>query len=128
MANDNGGGQVVLSGAKAAVEKAMEIARARGVKRAVLLPVSAPFHCALMQPAAEAMADALAERRHRARPACRWSPMSRPRRSEPEDIRRLLVEQVTGTVRWRESVAYHGRRGRDANSWNAARARCWPGC
>ncbi|MGO9430116.1 ACP S-malonyltransferase, partial [Rhodoblastus sp.] len=106
VANDNGGGQVVLSGARAAVEKAMEIARERGVKRAVLLPVSAPFHCALMQPAAEAMKDALA-----------GAAIARPRApvvanvtaapvSEPEEIRRLLVEQVTGAVRWRESVAF----------------------
>jgi len=106
VANDNGGGQVVLSGARAGVEKAMEIAKERGVKRAVLLPVSAPFHCALMQPAAEAMKDALAD-----------AAIARPRApvvanvtaapaSEPEEIRRLLVEQVTGAVRWRESVAF----------------------
>jgi [acyl-carrier-protein] S-malonyltransferase len=106
IANDNGGGQVVLSGAKAAVEKAMEISKAKGVKRAVPLPVSAPFHCALMQPAADAMREALA-----------GAAISRPvvpvvanvtaaAVEEPEDIRRLLVEQVTGTVRWRESVVY----------------------
>ncbi len=104
VANDNGGGQVVLSGAKAAVEKAMEISKARGVKRAVPLPVSAPFHCALMQPAADAMREALA-----------GAAISRPvvpvvanvtaaPVEDPEDIRGLLVEQVTGTVRWRESV------------------------
>ena len=73
-ANDNGGGQVVLSGDKCAVERAVEIAKARGVKRAMLLPVSAPFHCALMQPAADAMAEALAERGGQAAGACRWSP------------------------------------------------------
>ncbi len=106
VANDNGGGQVVLSGAKAGVEKAMEIAKERGVKRAVLLPVSAPFHCALMRPAAEAMKAALAD-----------AAIARPRAplvanvtaaavSEPEEIRRLLVEQVTGAVRWRESVVF----------------------
>jgi [acyl-carrier-protein] S-malonyltransferase len=106
VANDNGGGQIVVSGAKAAVERAIAIAKERGVKRAMPLPVSAPFHCALMQPAAEAMAEALA-----------GAVVSSPRVPvvanvtaapvmTPEDIRRLLVEQVTATVRWRECVAF----------------------
>jgi len=106
VANDNGGGQVVLSGAKGAVEKAMEIAKERGVKRAVLLPVSAPFHCALMQPAAEAMKDALADAAI-ARPCAPVvANVTAAPVSDPEEIRRLLVEQVTGSVRWRESVAF----------------------
>ena len=103
-ANDNGGGQVVISGARAAVERAVELARDAGVKRAMLLPVSAPFHCALMAPAAEAMAEALAA-----------SPPGRPvvpvvanvsaaPESDPVRLRELLVQQVTATVRWAESV------------------------
>ena len=104
VANDNGGGQVVISGTKAAVERAIEASRARGVKRAMLLPVSAPFHCALMAPAADAMADALAN----SPPAAPRLPVvanvSATREDDPDTIRRLLVEQVTGTVRWRESV------------------------
>jgi len=105
-ANDNGGGQVVISGAKAAVERAVEISKEQGIKRAVLLQVSAPFHCALMQPAADAMQAALAT-----------ATIARPRVpvvanvtatpvDDPEIIRRLLVEQVTGTVRWRECVSF----------------------
>jgi [acyl-carrier-protein] S-malonyltransferase len=103
-ANDNGGGQVVVSGHKAAVERAVEIAKGRGARRATMLPVSAPFHCALMQPAAEAMAAALAE--------VRLKPpivpvvanvLVRPI-GDPGEIVRALVAQVTGTVRWRESV------------------------
>jgi [acyl-carrier-protein] S-malonyltransferase len=105
-ANDNGGGQVVLSGERAAVERAVEIAKARGAKRAMLLPVSAPFHCSLMQPAADAMAEALS--------AVAVKPPLVPLVanvlalpiSEPADIVRCLVEQVTGTVRWRESVLF----------------------
>ncbi|MCA0320910.1 MAG: ACP S-malonyltransferase [Proteobacteria bacterium] len=104
-ANDNGGGQVVISGHKAAVERACEIAKAKGAKRAIPLPVSAPFHCALMQPAADAMAEALAKVTI-SRPMVpvvanvRAAPVS-----EPAEIVRCLVEQVTGTVRWRECVA-----------------------
>jgi [acyl-carrier-protein] S-malonyltransferase len=106
VANDNGGGQVVLSGAKAAVEKAIEIAKERGIKRAVLLPVSAPFHCALMQPAADAMQAALAQTKISApRVAVVANVTARPV-TDPAEIRRLLVEQVTGSVRWRECVAY----------------------
>jgi [acyl-carrier-protein] S-malonyltransferase len=103
-ANDNGGGQVVVSGHKAAVERAVEIAKGRGARRATMLPVSAPFHCALMQPAAEAMAAALAEVRikHPMVPVIA-NVLVRPI-SDPGEIVRALVAQVTGTVRWRESV------------------------
>jgi [acyl-carrier-protein] S-malonyltransferase len=104
-ANDNAPGQVVVSGTRSAVERAVEIAKARGAKRAILLPVSAPFHCALMQPAAEAMRDALDQVTLKA-PAVPIvaNVLAQPIR-DPSDIRRRLVEQVTGTVRWRESVA-----------------------
>ena len=103
-ANDNGGGQVVISGDRAAVERAMELAKARGVKRAVLLPVSAPFHCALMQPAADAMRDALGEARVAAPAVPLVANVTAERATDPDAIRDLLVRQVTGTVRWRESV------------------------
>jgi [acyl-carrier-protein] S-malonyltransferase len=105
-ANDNGGGQVVVSGDKAAVERAVEIAKARGAKRAMMLPVSAPFHCALMQPAAEAMAQALA-RTHVRSPAVPLvaNVLAQPI-TDPSEIVRCLIAQVTGTVRWRESVAF----------------------
>lgn len=110
-ANDNDPAQVVVSGHKAAVERAVTLARERGARRALMLPVSAPFHCALMQPAAEAMAEALAA-----------APLSAPRVplvanvaaravTDPETIRRLLVEQVTGSVRWRESVLWMAGQG-----------------
>jgi [acyl-carrier-protein] S-malonyltransferase len=110
-ANDNGGGQVVLSGEKTAVERAVEVAKVRGAKRAMMLPVSAPFHCSLMQPAADAMAEALS--------AVVVKPplvplvanvLARPI-SEPAGIVRCLVEQVTGTVRWRESVLFMAQAG-----------------
>ncbi|GAB6053473.1 ACP S-malonyltransferase [Magnetospira thiophila] len=103
-ANDNAPGQVVVSGAKAAVERALVIAKERGAKRAVLLPVSAPFHCALMQPAAEAMAEALAGVNIAAPKVPLVANVTAARVTDPEEIRRLLVEQVTGAVRWRESV------------------------
>jgi [acyl-carrier-protein] S-malonyltransferase len=105
-ANDNGGDQVVLSGNKAAVERAVELAKTRGAKRAMLLPVSAPFHCALMQPAADAMAEALAK--VSVKPPCVplvANVLAQPI-SDPATIVKSLVEQVTGTVRWRESVAF----------------------
>src|SRR4051794_683976 len=105
-ANDNGGGQVVVSGDKAAVERALEIAKTRGAKRAMLLPVSAPFHCRLMQPAADAMAEALAGVTIRAPASPLVSNVLASAITDPDEIRRRLVEQVTGTVRWRESVAY----------------------
>jgi [acyl-carrier-protein] S-malonyltransferase len=105
-ANDNGGGQVVVSGDKAAVERAIEIAKGRGAKRAMLLPVSAPFHCALMQPAADAMAAALAGVVIKPPAVPLVSNVMASAITDPDEIRRRLVEQVTGTVRWRESVAY----------------------
>jgi [acyl-carrier-protein] S-malonyltransferase len=110
-ANDNGGGQVVLSGDKIAVERAVDVAKTRGVKRAMLLPVSAPFHCPLMQPAADVMAEALSK--------VAVSPplvpvianvLARPVH-EPADIVRCLVEQVTETVRWQESVLFMAQAG-----------------
>ncbi|WP_076068493.1 ACP S-malonyltransferase [Sphingomonas montana] len=104
-ANDNGGGQVVVSGHVAAVERAMEIAKTRGAKRALLLPVSAPFHCALMAPAAEAMEAALATAPLRAPLVPVYANVTAAPVADADTIRRLLVEQVTGTVRWRESVA-----------------------
>jgi [acyl-carrier-protein] S-malonyltransferase len=105
-ANDNGGGQVVISGTQVAVERAMAVAKLKGAKRALLLSVSAPFHCTLMRPAAEAMAEAL-----------KLAPLQAPRPplvanfsasplSDPAAIRESLVAQITGTVRWRESVAF----------------------
>jgi [acyl-carrier-protein] S-malonyltransferase len=110
-ANDNGGGQVVVSGDKAAVERAVEIAKSKGARRAMLLPVSAPFHCALMQPAADAMARALAEVTVK-RPKVPVVANVRARPiNEPAEIVQALVEQVTGTVRWRESVAFMAGQG-----------------
>jgi len=103
-ANDNGGGQVAISGAKAAVEKAMELAKAKGAKRALPLPVSAPFHCALMRPAAEAMREALAAVRVVAPQAPLVANFSARPLTDPEAIKQSLVDQVTGTVRWRDSV------------------------
>jgi [acyl-carrier-protein] S-malonyltransferase len=105
-ANDNGGGQVVVSGDKAAVERAVEIAKGKGARRAMMLPVSAPFHCSLMQPAADAMAAALAG-------VTVKSPvvpvvanvLAKPIR-DPADIVGALVAQVTGTVRWRDSISF----------------------
>ena len=113
-ANDNGGGQVVVSGDKAAVERAVEIAKAKGAKRAMMLTVSAPFHCALMQPAADAMAAALADVTvgPPAVPVVA-NVIARPV-TEPGEIVRRLVEQVTGTVRWRDSVAYMAGQGATA--------------
>ena len=105
-ANDNGAGQVVVSGDKAAVERAVEIAKLKGAKRAMLLPVSAPFHCALMSPAADVMAQALAQVSVK-RPAVPVvANVLAKAISDPAEIVRALVAQVTGTVRWRESVAY----------------------
>src|SRR5579872_6885561 len=110
-ANDNGGGQVVVSGDKAAIDRAVEIAKTRGAKRAMLLPVSAPFHCKLMQPAADVMAKALSEVAIRKPAAPLVSNVLASPISDPDEIRRRLVEQVTGTVRWRESVAYMAGQG-----------------
>ncbi|MBV8704034.1 MAG: ACP S-malonyltransferase, partial [Acetobacteraceae bacterium] len=103
-ANDNGGGQVVISGHRAAVERAVEIAKARGLRRAMLLPVSAPFHCALMAPAAEAMAEALEATPPAAPVVPVIANVSAAKATDPARIRDLLVRQVTATVRWRESV------------------------
>lgn len=110
-ANDNAPGQVVISGHKAAVERACELAKEKGAKRAMLLPVSAPFHCALMAPAAEKMSEALA--------ATAIAPPKLPvvanvkaeAISDPDEIRALLVQQVTGSVRWRESVQWMASQG-----------------
>lgn len=105
-ANDNDPAQVVISGARAAVERAVDIAKARGAKRAMLLPVSAPFHCALMRPAAEAMAEALAGAAILAPKVPVVANVTARPETDPETIRRLLAEQVTGRVRWRESVLW----------------------
>jgi [acyl-carrier-protein] S-malonyltransferase len=105
-ANDNGGGQVVVSGNKEAVDRAVEIAKGKGAKRAMLLPVSAPFHCSLMQPAADVMADALSKATIAKPVVPLVSNVLASAISDPDEIRRRLIEQVTGTVRWRESVAY----------------------
>jgi [acyl-carrier-protein] S-malonyltransferase len=105
-ANDNAPGQVVVSGAKAAVEKAVAIAGERGAKRSIMLPVSAPFHCALMQPAAEVMEEALAATAIETPLVPLVANVTAQRVDGPERIRKLLVEQVTAMVRWRESVLY----------------------
>ncbi|MCZ8099743.1 MAG: ACP S-malonyltransferase [Burkholderiales bacterium] len=110
-ANDNGGGQVVVSGSKAAVERACEIAKARGARRAVLLPVSAPFHCALMQPAADAMAEALSGVSIVAPKVPLVANVLAAPLTDPAAIRESLVAQVTGTVRWRECVAWMAGQG-----------------
>lgn len=113
-ANDNGGGQVVVSGDKAAVERAVEIAKGKGARRTMLLPVSAPFHCALMQPAADAMAEALAK--VSVKPTIVplvANVLARPV-SDPAEIVQSLIAQVTGTVRWRESVAFMAGAGVDS--------------
>jgi [acyl-carrier-protein] S-malonyltransferase len=110
-ANDNGGGQVVLSGAKLAVERAVEIAKAHGVKRAMMLPVSAPFHCSLMQPAADAMAEALAKVPVQAPSVPLVANVLATPIKDPSDIVNSLVEQVTHTVRWRESVLFMAQAG-----------------
>ncbi len=111
VANDNGGGQVVVSGARAAVERAIEIAKGRGIKRAILLPVSAPFHCTMMQPAAEAMAAALAEAPLRAPVVPLVANVTARPVTDPVAIRDLLVAQVTGTVRWRECMGFMAAQG-----------------
>ncbi len=110
-ANDNDPGQVVVSGHRGAVERAVEIAKARGAKRAILLPVSAPFHCALMQPAADAMAAALADAVIRAPVVPVVANVRAEAVSDPATIRSLLVAQVTGSVRWRESVMWMAAQG-----------------
>ena len=104
VANDNAPGQVVISGSKAAIDKAPEVAKAKGIKRAMALNVSAPFHCPLMQPAADKMREALAAVTIRPLAVPLVANVTAAETAEPETIRRLLVEQVTGRVRWRESV------------------------
>ncbi len=103
-ANDNADGQVVISGHKAAVERAIEIAKQRGAKRGILLPVSAPFHCSLMQPAADEMAEALAETTIMTPCVPVIANVTAAPESDPENIRKYLLEQVTARVRWRESI------------------------
>lgn len=106
VANDNAPGQVVVSGATGAVERAVEIAKTKGAKRALLLPVSAPFHCSMMQPAADAMATALAEVSMQAPVVPLVANVLAAPISDPAEIRQRLVEQVTGVVRWTESVSW----------------------
>lgn len=111
VANDNGGGQVVISGHKTAIDRAIALAPSKGIRRAMLLPVSAPFHCALMQPAAEAMAAALATATIRAPKVPVVANVLAAPISDPAEIRARLVEQVTGSVRWAESMAWLGGQG-----------------
>jgi len=106
VANDNGGGQIVVSGHKAAVERAIEAAKAKGCKRGMLLPVSAPFHCPLMQPAADAMQEALEKVTLETPRVPLVANVLASEITNPSDIKQRLVEQVTGLVRWRESVQY----------------------
>lgn len=113
VANDNGAGQVVLSGHREAVERAMALAQGRGVRRAVLLNVSAPFHCALMAPAAEAMRRALAEVAMKPPVVPVYANVTAGPLTDPDAIRDALVTQVTGTVRWAESVAAMAEAGVD---------------
>ncbi|WP_322891685.1 MULTISPECIES: ACP S-malonyltransferase [unclassified Yoonia] len=110
-ANDNDPGQVVVSGHKAAVERALDIAKAKGAKRAILLPVSAPFHCSLMAPAADVMAEALDGVSITAPVVGLVANVLADVVSDPAEIRKLLVAQVTGSVRWRESVAFMAAQG-----------------
>ncbi len=104
VANDNDPSQVVISGSKAAVERALPLAKEMGAKRAILLPVSAPFHCPLMQPAADVMAEALGAVAVQAPLVPLYANVTAAPVADPETIKALLVEQVTGMVRWRESV------------------------
>lgn len=110
-ANDNDPGQVVVSGHKAAVERAVEIAKEKGAKRALLLPVSAPFHCTLMEPAAEVMAEALDGVEIRKPVVPLVANVIAQSVQEPAEIRALLIEQVMGSVRWRESVSWMAGQG-----------------
>jgi [acyl-carrier-protein] S-malonyltransferase len=113
VANDNGGGQVVVSGHKAAVERTIETAKPRGAKRGMLLPVSAPFHCALMQPAADAMREALGKVTLETPRVPLVANVLASEVTNPEAIKQRLVEQVTAMVRWRESVQYMKAQGVD---------------
>jgi [acyl-carrier-protein] S-malonyltransferase len=111
IANDNGGGQLVISGTRTAVEEAARLATEKGAKRAIMLPVSAPFHSALMGPAAERMAEALAEVARNAPAVPVVANVTVSPLSDPEEIAARLVEQVTGRVRWRETVEWFGENG-----------------
>ncbi|MGZ8286301.1 MAG: ACP S-malonyltransferase [Allosphingosinicella sp.] len=113
VANDNDPGQVVISGHRGAIERALEIAKEKGAKRAVLLPVSAPFHSPLMEPAAREMEQALAEVEIDEPAVPLYANVTAAPVEDPDEIRRLLVEQVTGMVRWRESVAAMAEAGVD---------------
>ncbi|WP_295814245.1 ACP S-malonyltransferase [uncultured Nitratireductor sp.] len=108
IANDNGGGQLVVSGARSAVEAATTLASEKGAKRAIMLPVSAPFHSALMQPAADAMREALADVKKTAPVVPVVANVTVSPLNDPEEIAERLVEQVTGRVRWRETVLWFG--------------------
>jgi [acyl-carrier-protein] S-malonyltransferase len=110
-ANDNAAGQVVVSGHKAAIERALTIAKAKGAARAVLLPVSAPFHCSLMKPAAERMAEALRGVAIKAPSVPVVANVLAAAISSPDDIRQRLIEQITGTVRWRETMGFFAAQG-----------------
>jgi [acyl-carrier-protein] S-malonyltransferase len=112
-ANDNAPGQIVISGSRAAVERAIELAKARGARRAILLPVSAPFHSALMRPVGPAMAEALAAVEMRPPRVPVVANVLATPIEDPEEIRRRLVEQVSGAVRWRESVDFMAASGID---------------
>lgn len=112
-ANDNAPGQVVVSGAKEAVDRAIEIAKERGIRRAIPLPVSAPFHCAMMQPAADVMESALAETAIKRPLVPLVANVTAAVADDPDEIRRLLVEQVTAMVRWRESIEFMRDAGTD---------------
>jgi len=112
-ANDNAPGQVVISGKRTAIERAVKLAPDYGARRAVLLPVSAPFHCALMQPAADVMAEALAGVEIKAPAVPLVANVLAEPISDPEAIRARLVEQVTGMVRWRETMLYLAGNGVD---------------
>jgi [acyl-carrier-protein] S-malonyltransferase len=111
VANDNGGGQIVVSGHKAAVERSVEIAKAKGARRAILLQVSAPFHCALMKPAADAMAEALGTTNVKSPVVPVVANVVAAPIQDPKEIVQRLVQQVTGTVRWRECAAYMAAQG-----------------
>ena len=121
-ANDNGAGQVVVSGTRSAVERVVELAGGRGARRAVLLPVSAPFHCSLMKPAADAMATALADATIVPPRVPVVANVSAKPTTEPDVIRRQLIEQVTGLVRWRETIDWLAGEGGDAVRGNRYRA------
>ena len=110
-ANDNAPGQVVVSGTRSAVERAVDIAKAQGARRAILLPVSAPFHCALMEPAADVMADALANTDINTPCVPLVANVTASPTDDPVQIRMQLVEQITGSVRWRESVLWMAENG-----------------